>query len=146
MQPRDALQQMPLFRGADPADLDALAAVVEANAYGAGEPIFDHEHPADALFAILIGTVEIAAPGKDVPVVSMGSGQAFGEVAFFRRGAHNASARARETTRVLRIPFAALDRLLADHPGFALTFYRNAATDFARHLGQLAAERDRPYF
>ena len=146
MQPREALQQISLFRGVEPADLDAVAGLAEAKAYGPGEQIFDHGHPADALFVILIGTVEIFAPGKDIALISMASGQTVGEVAFFRRAAHNASARARETTHVMRIGFAALDRLLAERPGLALIFYRNVATAFAHHLGQLAAELDRPYF
>jgi CRP/FNR family cyclic AMP-dependent transcriptional regulator len=145
MQSREALQHLPLFRGAEPADLDALAAVAQAQSYGPGEQIFDHGHPADALFAIVIGTVEIVAQGQDVAVVSLASGQGFGDVAFFRRAAHTAAARAREATRVLRIPFAELDRLLAERPGLALIFYRNAANSFAHHLGQIAAEIDRPY-
>jgi len=146
MHSRDALQQMPIFRGADPADLEALAAVTAEKAYGAGEEIFAHTHPADALFVILIGTVEISAAGKDLAVISVGSGQMFGEVAFFRRAAHNASARARENTRVLCIPFAALDRLLAERPSLAVAFYRNVATALAHHLGQIATQLDRPYF
>jgi len=146
MQSQEALQHMPLFRGADPADLDALAEIAESKSYMPGEQIFDRGHPADALFSIVIGTVEIGMPGKDVAVLSCGSGQAFGDVAFFRRAAHQAAATARETTRVMRIPFEALDRLLSERPTLALTFYRNAANSFAHHMGQLAAELKRPYF
>jgi CRP-like cAMP-binding protein len=145
MPARDALQQMTLFRGADPADLEALAAVAEEKAYIGGERVFDAGHPADALFAIVIGTVDIAGPGKDVAVISLASGNTFGEVAFFRRAAHEASASTREKTHVVRIPFAALDRLLAERPDLAIVFYRNAATRFAHHLGQVAAKLDRPY-
>jgi hypothetical protein len=58
-----ALQHMHLFRGADAADLDAVAAIAEPRSYTAGESIFDQARPADALFAIVLGTVELKVPG-----------------------------------------------------------------------------------
>jgi CRP-like cAMP-binding protein len=145
MDARDAVQHMTLFRGAAPADADAIAAIAEPCAYAAGEHLFDHLHPADALFAILIGMVEVTVQGKDLPIVTVGSGQSLGDLAFFERGTYGAAAYAREATRVLRIPFDGLDRLIAERAGLALVFYRNAATQFAHHMRQLAAERDRPY-
>src|SRR5260221_9991649 len=145
MDTRDAVQRMTLFRGAAPADADAIAAIAEPRAYTAGEHLFDDLHPIDALFAILIGMVEVTVKGKDLPVVTVGSGQSLGDLAFFERGTYGAAAYTREATRVLRIPFDGLDRLIAERAGLALVFYRNAATQFAHHLRQLAAERDRPY-
>lgn len=146
MDARDALQHMHLFRGAGPADLDAVAAIAEPKSYTAGQYLFDQGHPADALFAIVLGTVEIKRPGKDLAVVTFGSGQMLGDAAFFERTPRQVEAYTREATRVVRFPFDQLDRVLAERSGLALCFYRNAATAFARHLTQMAAERDRPYF
>ena len=146
MDARDAVQHMMLFRGVEAADVDAVAAIAEPSAYAAGERVFDEFHAPDALYVILMGMVEITGKGKDIPVVTLGSGQSLGDVAFFERDHHGRAAHTREATRVLRIPYAALDHLLAERPGLALIFYRNAATYFAHHLAQMAGERDRPYF
>ena len=75
-------------------------------------------------------------------MVSLGGGQMFGEVAFFRRAL---CVGARENTRVLWIPFAALDRLLVGGRP-ALAFMQHVATSLAHHAGQIAARLDRPYF
>lgn len=142
----DAVQHMILFRGADPADLDAVAAIAEPRTYAVGEHVFDQRHPADALFAILIGMVELTLKGQEVAIVTVGSGQSLGDLAFFERATYGASAYARETTQGLRIPFVGIDRLIAERTSLALVFYRNAAKFFAHHLRQMAAERERRYF
>jgi len=146
MSSRDAVQHIYLFRGAESADLDAVAAITEAKAYGAGEYVFDVGQPADALFGIVLGMVEIKGKGKDTVFATVGSGQTLGDPAFFEREPRTGSAYTREPTRAVCIPFAGLDRLLAERPGLALVFHRNAAAHFAHHMRLLALERDRPYF
>ena len=147
MEPRDAVRQMRLFSGATPADLDAVAAIAESQAYPAGERLFDTGHPPNALMYITLGMVDLRVEGKDVAFVSLSSGQVLGPVAFFEGGEQHRSAHTREATRVVRIPFDKLRQLFEQRPALALVFYRNAATTFAQHVRQLAAERpDRPYF
>ena len=90
--------------------------------------------------------VDVTMPDRNVALVSVGSGQGLGQLAFFKREAHRATARTCVPTRIVRLPFTELDRLLAERPALALTFYRNAAAFLAHHLGQMAAELDRPYF
>jgi CRP-like cAMP-binding protein len=137
---------MHLFSGASPADLDALAAIADSHAYPAGERLFDTGHPPDALSYIVLGMVELRVEGKDAAFVTLSSGQVLGPVAFFEGGTQHRSAHTRESTRMVRIPFDKLRQLLDQRPTLALVFYRNAATTFAQHLRQLAAERpDRPY-
>ena len=145
MDARDAVQRMMLFRGVDPLDADALAAIAEPQAYAAGEHLFDQLHPADALFAIFIGMVELTRRGRSSPIVTVGSGQSLGDLAFFERDNYGASAYAREATRVLRIPFDGLDRLIAERPAWRWSSTATPRDQFAHHLRQLAAERDRPY-
>lgn len=145
MDARAAMANLRLFRGAAAPDIEAIAAAAESRTFAPGEHLFDPQHPAHALFAIVIGTVEITLRSSDRPIVTVGSGQSIGDLAFFNRSAYGGSAQARETTSALCIPFDALDRLLAERPGLALVFYRNAAHFFANHLRHMAAERDRPY-
>ena len=147
MELRDILQRVYLFRGVDGTDIDAVAAIAETQSYLAGTHMFDHDHAAAAaFFVVVMGTVELRAQGKDLAVVTVGNGQTFGELPFFRSDLRPAAAYARETTHVARIPYEPLERLRAERPGLAVVFYRNAAGFFAQHLHQMGAEREQPYF
>jgi CRP-like cAMP-binding protein len=135
-----------LFRGAASADLSALAAIAEQTALFPGQTVYDVDQQSDALFIIEVGTVDIIVKGKQTPVVTMGSGQTLGELAFFQPAPRFATATARERTELVRMPFDKLTRLLQERPALALVFYRNACTFLAKHVKELGAERDRRYF
>jgi len=135
-----------LFGDATDADLTSLLEIATPRKYRQGELVFNEGDEADAMFVVEMGTVDMVPAGKELAVVTIGSGQALGEVAFFRRGKRPGSARAREASTVLRIPFAELEQLLLERPGFALSFYRHACGFLAKHLRTLITEVDRRYF
>src|SRR5215475_323163 len=114
MNAREIVEKLPIFRGADPADLNALAAIAVQNAYGPDDCIFTSSRPADALIAIIMGTAEVTAEGAETAVFTMGSGQMLGLLRFFERSDHGGTAHTREPTRTLHLPFAKLDQLLAE--------------------------------
>jgi len=123
-----------------------LIQIATPRKYQQGELVFNEGDEADAMFIVEIGTVDMVPTGKELAVVTIGSGQALGEVAFFRRGKRPGSARARETSTLMRIPFDRLEQLLVERPAFALSFYRNACGFLAKHLRTLITEVDRRYF
>jgi CRP-like cAMP-binding protein len=127
-----------LFIGVSSNDLAALEAITERRAYTAGAFIFSGEAAADALFIIEEGTVEIVLKGKEVVFATLGSGQGFGDLAFFDRGTELASASARERGYVLRIPFEQFSKVLAERPALALLVYHNACKHFAKLLRNIA--------
>jgi CRP/FNR family cyclic AMP-dependent transcriptional regulator len=135
-----------LFRGVAAGDISALAAVAEQTTLFQGQTVYDVEQQSDAIFIIEVGTVDIIVKGKQTPVVTMGTGQTLGELAFFQPAPRFATATARERTELVRIPFDKLTRLLEERPALALIFYRNACTFLARHVRELGVERDRRYF
>ena len=67
-------------------------------------------------------------------------------MAFFERTGRLASALTREPTYLIRLPFAKLDQVFAEHPNLAITFYRHACVFFARQLRTLAPDLNRRYF
>ena len=93
-----------------------------------------------------LGTIDIIVQGKQAPVVTLGNGQTLGELGFFHPGKRFAVATARERTQVARIPFDKLARLLTERPALALLFYKNACDFLAKHVRELAIDRDRRYF
>ncbi|MGH7478234.1 MAG: Crp/Fnr family transcriptional regulator, partial [Candidatus Methylomirabilales bacterium] len=134
-----------LFRGANPDDLVALAAITESKDFLPGDFVYHTGDPADAMFYIEMGTVEIVNPRTQKVFATLGTGQSIGEVAFFDSGKRAAVAIARERTRVLRIPFNKLSPLFTERPGLALVVYRNASAFLAKHLRQLALEINHRY-
>src|SRR5262249_24456171 len=111
----------------------------------AGDLIYHEGEVADALFLIEMGTVDIMPRGKETVFITMGSGQGFGELAFFEQGPRPAAAYSREPTHLLRIPFARLVQVLAERPELALLVYRNACSFFAKHIRRMASALNHRY-
>jgi len=135
-----------LFRDATKDDLACLAEIATSRTYLQGEYIFNEGDEADAMFVVEMATVDIVLAGKELPIVTIGSGQSFGEMAFFSRGKRPACARAREKSSILRLPFDRLEPLFASRPNLAITFYRNGCAYLAGHVRTLLNDLDRRYF
>jgi len=82
MDHRELLGQVYMFRHATPDDLAALLKHAEPKSYRPGDTIYRKGERAAELYVIEIGTVDIGLPDRDVPITTVGTGQAFGEVAF----------------------------------------------------------------
>jgi CRP-like cAMP-binding protein len=142
----DVIGNTYLFRGITADDFSALSKIVEQVVFLPGDLVYDVGQVSDAIIIIQMGTVDIVIKGKQAPVVTMGNGQTLGELAFFQPGKRFATANVRERTQVARIPFDKLTELLSERPALALLFYRNACTFLAKHVRELASDRDRRYF
>jgi len=140
------IKRIYLFGDATDVDIASLIQIATPRKYQQGELLFNEGDEADAMFIVEMGTVDMVPTGKERAVVTIGSGQALGEVAFFMRGKRPGSARARETSTIVRIPFDRLEKLLVERPAFALSFYRNACGFLAKHLRTLISDMDRRYF
>jgi len=146
MEHQELLTHVYLFRGATSEDLAALASIVERKVVIAGDRVYAEGDDPDAMFLIEMGRVDVGPEQRHTAIITLGSGQAFGELGFFARGRRSVSAYAREPTHLLRLPFDKLAKLLDERSALALLVYRNACRYFAAHLGRMALERDRPYF
>jgi len=142
----DLIKNTYLFRDIAASDLSALAGIAEEKDLTAGNLIYDAGQDSDAIFIIEMGTVDIIPPGKQIPFATMGSGQSLGELAFFYLDKRIASAVVRERTQLIRIPFDKLAQLVTERPTFGSIFYRNASMFLAKHVRELALERDHRYF
>lgn len=146
MNKSDLIKNTYLFRGMSGDDLNALLAIAEPGVLKQGELVYDAGQASDAVFIIEMGTVDVIPDGKQAPFATLGNGQTFGELAFFQPDKRVASATARERTQLVRIPFDKLAHLVTDRPTFGLIFYRNACLFLAKHVRELALERNHRYF
>ena len=84
MNKADLIKGTYLFRGIDAKDLSALTVIAEQTVLLSGQLAYDVDQLSDAIFIIEMGTIDIVVKGKQAPVVTMGNGQTFGELAFFQ--------------------------------------------------------------
>ncbi len=133
-----SLKKFYLFRAAAPNDLAAVEACAERKHCAPAELIFREGEEADAMYVVELGTVEIIKTTAGMTaLLTIGSGGGFGEIAFFDRGKRPASARASEASHVIRIPFAALTRVLEQRPSLAAVFCHNACSFLAKRLRRI---------
>ena len=142
---RELLKNFYLFTNVTSNDLQTLEAIVERKGYMAGDFVYSEGDVADALLIVEMGTVDIVPKGKEIVFATLGSGQGFGELAFFERGKRPASAFTRERTYLLRIPFERFSKVLTERPELALLIYRNACRFFAKHFRTIALDLNRRY-
>lgn len=111
------LRGVPFFAGLTEEDLRRVAAIAREGRVEEGGYVFRAGDPGDALFVVLSGGVELAAPGSAGQVegpAHCGVAGFFGESALGSDASYPTSARATEDTRLLRVPAESLGRLLAE--------------------------------
>jgi CRP-like cAMP-binding protein len=121
----EALRSVPLFAGAEPDDLAAIAAIAAEVEFPAGRVIVRQGDPANGLFLIVSGGVHVVSDGETV--ASLGSGEVFGELAVLDRGPRVASVVADSPTRCLAVAAWDAERLLLERPTLAVAVARTLA-------------------
>ncbi len=138
---RASLKKFYLFRGMSADDLAVVEACSEHQHCARSEVIFREGEEAEAIYFVELGTVEIVkAGGGMTALVTVGSGGGFGEIAFFDRGKRPATARTSERSELIRIPFAALTRVLQQRAPLSAVFCHNACSFLAKRLRRILVD------
>jgi predicted MFS family arabinose efflux permease len=121
LQPRlAALEQVAIFGPASRTALERLAAEAREIAVPAGSAIVREGEPADALYVLISGSVDIAsrggAGGPERHIRTMGPVSAFGEIGLLERSARTATVTALESCSLYRIRGEAFLEALAAAP------------------------------
>lgn len=114
----DVLKAIPLFADLPEQDLATLAEGVDEVALRAGEVLFKEGEEGHHAYVVTAGEIEItkASAGRELLLAVKGPGMVVGEMALLEEAPRSATVRARSDTRLLRIPKAQLDALLAASP------------------------------
>lgn len=139
------LRHSEVFAGLPEAKIEQIVAIGHTATFRAGETIINAGEPSDDLYLVQQGMVEVLVASGGIvdtpgapemqPVVQLGQGQVFGEMALVDQGARSATIRAVEDPTVLFVvPRAAFWTLCeADHHiGFIVM--RNIACDLSFKL------------
>lgn len=112
------LGKVPLFAACVPAEIEAIAAVAQANEFQPGQIIVTQGTPGTAFYLILQGRVEIMRDGSSLGALS--AGDFFGEMSLLDNAPRSATIRALETTTCLMLSSWDFKALLEQHPSIAI--------------------------
>ena len=123
-----SLSDIPLFKTLPADELARLQAALPVREASAGAWILEEGQPGDHFFVILQGKVEILKAAGSAEESRLGfrsAGDFIGEMALLNQeSARTASARAVSKSRLLVVPYAEVNGLLARHPALAYELAR----------------------
>jgi CRP/FNR family cyclic AMP-dependent transcriptional regulator len=133
---RRRLSSSPLCRGLSETELDEILAIAEDVEVQNGKNVFKQGDPADSLFFVARGRIEISKDGQ--VLASLGIGEVLGELSVLG-GSHKRSATARATTEVLvvRIATRTFRKLLEEWNVAAMKIVVNLAEQLTERMVSL---------
>ncbi len=120
----ERLRAIPILRDLPGATLRKAASALEAVRCERGSLVFSAGDPADALYIVESGWIELSDPGTDHALASLGPGSVVGELGARTGAVRAANARAVSDTRLWRLGHDHVDRLVHDDPALAVVLSR----------------------
>jgi CRP-like cAMP-binding protein len=134
-----ALKTMALCGTLSSAELDAIAAIVEAQDIAAGKELFREGDPGNGLFLVVGGEIDVIkrGPRGDRSLARLASGGVLGEMSLITLDARSATGRALVDSRVLRVPALPFRKLLGEGSIAALKIAAAIAEMLARRVATM---------
>jgi SulP family sulfate permease len=127
---KNLLQNVYLFKGLNPDQLEAISAAGQLETFNAGDDLFAQGDKARALYIIKYGSVRIlqkSKSGDNIEVATLGTGSHFGEMAFVDGEPRSASASVVEKSEIAVLNYEKLQNLLKKDLVIAVHFYQELA-------------------
>lgn len=121
----NVLADVPLFADLSGRHLKKVAGAGRMARFHEGAPIVREGAPGDALYVVVDG--EVSVQRRDLPVLVLGIGSFFGEMALFDDSPRSATVVANVPVLCLVIPRAPFHRLLKSEPAIALGLLKELA-------------------
>lgn len=136
---KDFLKRFELFIGLSDEMLDTVVELCQPKKFVADNTIVERNSPADNFFLIRNGTVEIitaASDGSstDSVVVTLGTGQTFGEMSLVDSGARSATVKAATETDLYEIDSVQFRDLCETDTDLGYQVMKNIAVDLSFKL------------
>lgn len=139
-----ALAECSLFIGCDAGDLEVLHQEMPLRSYGVGETIIARGSPADQLFVIVAGRVEVCLLNDEADrrqrLDVLSAGMSFGEMAFIDGAARSADVVTLEPVECREMPRSLFDVLEEKRPGLTTKILGQIARQLSNRLRQSNTE------
>ena len=118
----DFLLNVPVFAGLSAEMRERVASLAGTVTLAPGEWLFREGEPADAVYVVLLGRIEVLQGDADgpVPINTLTRGAVLGELALLSDSTRSASVRALRDSELLRIEKHAFEQLLRSEPELPL--------------------------
>jgi CRP/FNR family cyclic AMP-dependent transcriptional regulator len=137
----EVLRSAGMFRGVDPADVEALIGQFVVFDAPRGTTLFREGEPGDDLYVVLDGRVKLSRTspdGRENMVAVMGPTDQFGELSLFDPGPRTETAIVLADARLARLPKSALAAWMIERPQVVLQLLRVLARRLRRTDTMLA--------
>ncbi len=114
-QRRTCLASCPLFAELSPDTLGVLAEAVVVEEFGQGEDVCLQGEPADCVYVVERGVLDVILPGREQPVRQLGRHDVFGEYGMFT-GLRTSRIRAAAPTILLSMDYERFRALMHQFP------------------------------
>ncbi|HUO73144.1 MAG TPA: MFS transporter [Solirubrobacteraceae bacterium] len=123
----DFLGLVPILAGLDAQLRESLAARARTAQAGAGAWLFREGDPADALYVVRAGRLEVVDETAGIVIRQLGRGDVLGELALLTDSPRSASVRAARASDLLAIARGDFEDLLSSSPALSLALNRSLA-------------------
>jgi signal transduction histidine kinase len=136
---REILRRLPLFAGLSEPDLERLDAQAKLVEVGPNTLIIEEGAPADALYLLLEGELQISkrAGAHDVKIDVRRPGEVIGEQSLIDQTPRSASVRTLRPSRLLMISKEMFESVLANSPTAAMSILRTVTTRLRQNEAML---------
>jgi voltage-gated potassium channel len=129
--------RVPLFASLDATRIASIAQLLKTQVLPARQVVVRHNEPADAMFFIMSGEVEVDVMPN---AVRLGKGQYFGEIALIKDTLRTATVTTLSECQLLTLDVSDFRRLMAQYPDLKASIEKVAD----ERLHQLSAEANKP--
>lgn len=130
------LREVDIFSQVSTEELAYLAAILEERPFAAGEVVYQHQDPADAMYLVASGRVRVHR--EQLEITTAGQGQAFGTWALFDEEPRLSAATTAEDCLLLRLDKEDFIDLLADNVEITQGVLKALVKRMRSLLGQVA--------
>ena len=130
-------ENLAFFQGLDPAERTLILKRFRSEQHAAGAVIFQQDHPADRLYLLVSGQVEIIFKpydGEQLTVSLIESGGVFGWSAALGRPSYTSGAMCAAASQCLSIRGQDLRRMCEEHPATGVVLLERLAEAIAQRL------------
>jgi signal transduction histidine kinase len=125
---KDLLRELPLFSGLSEEELDRLYHMSETVDVPAGTRLIEEGALGDSLYVVLGGEFEVTKRSQnqkdEVVLATLHTGEFVGEMALLEQAPRNASVRAMQPSRVLKVSQTSFQELICTNPSTVLGILR----------------------
>jgi CRP-like cAMP-binding protein len=122
------IQEFDLFREIANEVVEELITIMEDVSYNSGDVIFNEGDPADNLYVLQSGALNLFMAGtRQATCIAIKAGEAVGWSSLVGRKTYSATVECAETSRLYKINKNKLDHILRQYPSTGLRFYKQLA-------------------